>query len=227
MPARLVQVTIMNSTDYPIIWRDDGRPAGFWQEPWYPSNMKYLKPGEHATFRQESGGVGTGVEGWALFKVEVPFAANVGDRSQFLRLWWIRPYMADPFDGQAGAFDKRAEMLGGLIDQRLCWVNSLRTTNTICKFFFGMIISFDKTSYTISIFTIPFSPSFFLVIKATNLIGSSCIKVLQSILYQTVWDQDFSSSIKGEVSKRFPDISRFIIEARSNLNPSTRISSIQ
>ena len=30
MPARLVQVTLINNSDFPIIWQDDGRPHGFW-----------------------------------------------------------------------------------------------------------------------------------------------------------------------------------------------------
>jgi hypothetical protein len=93
MPARLVQVSLINSTPFPIIWQDDGRPHGFWQEPWYPSNVKSLKKNEEATWRLESGGIATGVEGWALFKVDVPLASNVGSRTEFFRLWWERPYI--------------------------------------------------------------------------------------------------------------------------------------
>ncbi len=101
MPARLVQVTLINSSDFPIIWQDDGRPHGFWQEPWYPSNIKNLKRGEQGTWRLESGGILTGVEGWALFKVDVPFASNVGSRTEFFRPWWARPYI--------GSFIKKVE----------------------------------------------------------------------------------------------------------------------
>lgn len=84
---------MINNSDFPIIWQDDGRPHGFWQEPWYPSNLKNLKKGEQGTWRLESGGIATGVEGWALFKVDVPFASNVGSRTEFFRLWWERPFI--------------------------------------------------------------------------------------------------------------------------------------
>ena len=93
MPARLVEVTLINNSDFPIIWQDDGRPHGFWQEPWYPSNIKNLKKGQQGSWRLESGGIATGVEGWALFKVDIPFASNVGSRTEFFRLWWERPYI--------------------------------------------------------------------------------------------------------------------------------------
>lgn len=94
MPARLVQVTIVNSSAFPIVWQDDGREHGFWQEPWYPSNIKSLQPGQQASFRLESGGIATGVEGWALFKVDVPSASNVAARTEFFRLNFDRPYIA-------------------------------------------------------------------------------------------------------------------------------------
>jgi hypothetical protein len=29
MPARLVQVTLINNSDFPIVWQDDGRPMIF------------------------------------------------------------------------------------------------------------------------------------------------------------------------------------------------------
>ena len=94
MPARLFQVTILNSSDYPIVWLDDGRPGGFWQDPWYPSNIKNLRKGESASFRLESGGVATGVEGWAKFKIDVPLATNIGPRTEYFRLDFERPYIA-------------------------------------------------------------------------------------------------------------------------------------
>ena len=107
MPARLVQVTIFNNSDYPIVWQDDGRNHGFWQEPWYPSNIKSLKKGEKASFRLESGGVMTGVEGWALFKVDVPVASNVGPTTEFFRLNFSRAYLQfEPFDGTIEYFRK-------------------------------------------------------------------------------------------------------------------------
>jgi tachylectin len=92
VPARLVQVTIINKSDYAIVWQDDGREHGDWQEPWYPSNIKNLQPRENASFRLESDGVMTGVEGWAL-KVDVPFAPNVGSRTEFFQLHLKRPYI--------------------------------------------------------------------------------------------------------------------------------------
>ena len=44
MPARLVQVTILNNSRYPIVWQDDD-PSCFWQDPWYQSTIKNLKKG--------------------------------------------------------------------------------------------------------------------------------------------------------------------------------------
>ena len=92
MPARLFQVTILNSSDFPVRWVDDGRPHGFWQDPWYPSNIKNLLKGQAATFRLESGGIATGVEGWALFKIDIPSAEVDGPRTEFFRLDFKRPY---------------------------------------------------------------------------------------------------------------------------------------
>ncbi|HEY8520712.1 MAG TPA: SRPBCC domain-containing protein [Gammaproteobacteria bacterium] len=93
MPARLVQVTLINNSRFPIIWQDDGRPHGWWQEPWYPSNLKNLKTGEQGTWRLESGGIMTGVEGWAYFRIDVPSTGNTGVRTEYLNLWWERPYI--------------------------------------------------------------------------------------------------------------------------------------
>ena len=93
MPARLVQVTIINNSTFPITWQDDGRDSGFWQDPWYPSNIQHLPKGQQGTFRLESGGIATGAIGWALFKVEVPFASNVGDRTEFFTLSFARAYI--------------------------------------------------------------------------------------------------------------------------------------
>jgi Tachylectin len=92
MPARLVQVTLINNCDFPIRWLDDGRPHGFWQDPWFPSNLKNLKKGEQGTWRQESGGVMTGVEGWAKFMVDVPLVSNIGVQTEFITLGWNRPF---------------------------------------------------------------------------------------------------------------------------------------
>ena len=101
MPARLVQVTLINKSDVPIRWMDDGRPHGFWQKPWYPSNIKDLKKGEQGSWRLESGGVLTGVEGWAKFMVDVPFASNIGVQTEFIHLGWERPYL--------GQFDRKID----------------------------------------------------------------------------------------------------------------------
>lgn len=46
MPARLVQVTVVNSSDYPIGWQDDGRDSGAWQSPWYPLKLAHIDKGE-------------------------------------------------------------------------------------------------------------------------------------------------------------------------------------
>jgi hypothetical protein len=92
MPARLVQVTLRNKSSFPIRWLDDGRPHGSWQDPWFPSNISDLKTGEEGTFRSESDGILTGTQAWALFKVDIP-ANNIGDRTEFLRLSWRKPYI--------------------------------------------------------------------------------------------------------------------------------------
>jgi len=96
----MVQVTLINKSSYPVFWQDDGRPHGFWQEPWYPSNLQPLKPGEQGTWRLESGGIMTGVEGWAYFKVPVPTNTDP-QNAEYLTLWWERPYY--------GVFGKRIE----------------------------------------------------------------------------------------------------------------------
>jgi hypothetical protein len=99
MPARLVHVSLVNNSDFPMRWLDDGRPHGFWQDPFYPSKITDLKKGELAIFRQESGGVMTGVEGRATFRVEVPPIPNTPDESEALAFWWERPYI--------GVFDRK------------------------------------------------------------------------------------------------------------------------
>jgi len=102
MPARLVQVTIINNSDFPIIWLDDGRDHGEWQDPWYPSNINNLKKGERGTFRLESSGIATGVDGWALFKIDVPLVPNLGVQTEFLNLGFSRAYI--------GHFKKQAQV---------------------------------------------------------------------------------------------------------------------
>jgi FG-GAP-like repeat len=95
MPARLVQVTLVNNSDFPIVWQDDGRPSGAWQQPWYPSNVKHLAKGEQAVWRMESDGIATGLKGWVLFKVDVPLAPNIGPRTEFFSLSFERPYIGE------------------------------------------------------------------------------------------------------------------------------------
>jgi hypothetical protein len=93
MAARLVQVGLVNNSDYPIRWIDDGRPHGFWQNPWFPSNVKDLRKGQSATWRLESGGIATGVEGWAKFLIDVPSPPNIDPRTESFELTWKRPYI--------------------------------------------------------------------------------------------------------------------------------------
>ncbi len=100
MPFILIQVTIFNHSDYPIVWLDDGRDHGDWQDPWFPSNIKSLKKGENASFRIESAGdipilgsVGTGAEGWAFFLVDVPADPGVGVRAEYFTLHFDRPFI--------------------------------------------------------------------------------------------------------------------------------------
>jgi Tachylectin len=97
MAARLVQVTLVNHSSFPIRWLDDHREHGFWQEPWYPSNLKDLEPGQQGTWRLESGGVMTGVEGSAVFTVDIPPKSNVPPRTEFIDLSWERPYLEPAF----------------------------------------------------------------------------------------------------------------------------------
>lgn len=94
MPARLVQVTIINHSDFPIEWQDDGRSHGDWQQPWYPSNLKSIAPGQRGSFRLESEGIATGAEGWTLFKVHVP-STNQGDKSEYFTLSFDRPFIGN------------------------------------------------------------------------------------------------------------------------------------
>ncbi len=100
MPFILIQVTIFNHSDFPIVWLDDGRDHGDWQDPWYPSNIKSLQKGEQASFRIESAGdipilssIGTGAQGWALFKVDVPPDPGLGDRTEYFTLSFDRPFI--------------------------------------------------------------------------------------------------------------------------------------
>lgn len=91
MPARLVIVTLKNASAYNVIWKDDGRKWGEWQDPWYPSKLQTLNPGEEGTFRMESDGFMTGCEGWAYFMVDTP---SIGDDpgTQFFTLEWCLPF---------------------------------------------------------------------------------------------------------------------------------------
>jgi hypothetical protein len=84
---------VSSKSDHLIHWQDDGRPAGFWQDPWWPSKLKTLKKGEQGTFRIESNGIATGVEGWVQFRVELPPVAGEGDQTEFFNLDFRRPYI--------------------------------------------------------------------------------------------------------------------------------------
>jgi hypothetical protein len=91
MPNILVEVTIVNKSDFPIRWLDDGRPDGDWQDPWFPSNLKDLAPGQQGTFRQES--EGAGVTGWVKFMIDIP--PSLGEtQTEYLKLDWNRPYLS-------------------------------------------------------------------------------------------------------------------------------------
>lgn len=103
MAARMVEVTLVNHTQYPIHWKDDGRPHGFWQEPWLPSNIRNLTRGQEAKFRLESGGIMTGVEGWVEFVIDIPPTNDGYPQTEILRLWFERPY--------AGHFNKEAKQI--------------------------------------------------------------------------------------------------------------------
>jgi hypothetical protein len=93
MSARLVQVTVLNSSDHPIHWQDDGRSHGEWQDPWWPSKLKTLGKGEQGAFRLESAGIATGVDGWVKFRVDLPHIAGGDDRSEFFTLNFSRAYI--------------------------------------------------------------------------------------------------------------------------------------
>jgi hypothetical protein len=102
MPARLVQIIIRNKSRYPIRWLDDHLEWGDWQNPWWPSKIQDLQPGNERAFRSESGGPFSGTEGWALFTIDVPLASNVGDRAELLRIDWDLPYWGGPKDPGLG-----------------------------------------------------------------------------------------------------------------------------
>jgi hypothetical protein len=95
MPARLVQVTLRNRSRFPVRWLTDGHEYGTWQDPWLPSNVTDLKPGEDATWRSESDTFMQGTKAWADLLVDIPFANNVGIRTETIHLWWSRPYYGD------------------------------------------------------------------------------------------------------------------------------------
>lgn len=93
MAARLVQVILINSSDFPVVLTNSQRPHGFWQEPWGPVYFTtILQKHQNHAWRLESGGVMTGVEGELTFKVDVP-AAFGQSRSEGFRLHFERPYI--------------------------------------------------------------------------------------------------------------------------------------
>jgi hypothetical protein len=98
MPARLIQITIRNRSKRTLRWRDDYREHGFWQDPWYPSNLKAIRPGQEGTFRQESGGILTGVAGQVAFTVDYNPAqvADDPDPAEELTFGWSVPYIGAP-----------------------------------------------------------------------------------------------------------------------------------
>lgn len=92
MPARLVQVSLRNNTEFPMRWITDHLDRGGWQDPWYPSKLATLEPGQEGAWRSESDGILSGTEGWALFEVALPDEVSGGTRSEFARIYWYRPY---------------------------------------------------------------------------------------------------------------------------------------
>jgi hypothetical protein len=81
MPTRLVRVTPINNSEFPIIWQDDGRSRWFSAGALLAVEIAALKKGKKTSWRQESGGIARGVEVWLRFKVNVPFAGNVDVRT--------------------------------------------------------------------------------------------------------------------------------------------------
>jgi hypothetical protein len=90
MPARLVQVNLINNSKLNMRWFDDGRNSGDWQEPWLPSNIKNLAPGQQAAWRLESDAFLRGADGWVKFAIDVPHAP---EQTEYLLLWWDRPFV--------------------------------------------------------------------------------------------------------------------------------------
>ena len=98
MPARLVQVTLHNDTPYPMRWITDHLDHGDWQDPWYPSNLHRLEPGQQGAWRSESAGILTGTKGWALFGAELPeedLSSPSFTRTEFVQIKWSRPYVGN------------------------------------------------------------------------------------------------------------------------------------
>ncbi|MGK9147739.1 hypothetical protein KXS11_08955 [Plantibacter flavus] len=98
MPARLVQITIRNNTSFPLRWITDSDDTTTWQDPWFPSKLNGLRPGQQAAFRSESPdfGVFVGTEGSAVFEVGRPVSEQFPGPPDRLEVRWELPYIGVP-----------------------------------------------------------------------------------------------------------------------------------
>jgi hypothetical protein len=86
VPARLVQVDLSNRSEFAIHWITDYLDGGHWQDPWFPSRLTDVQPGQDGAWRSESDWIFGGTAGWALFGVDSP------GFGEFLFVSWSRPY---------------------------------------------------------------------------------------------------------------------------------------
>lgn len=101
MPARLAQITIRNNTSFPLRWITDSDDTTTWQDPWFPSKLDGLPPGQQASFRSESdgalfGGIMVGTEGSAVFEVGRPVSQQFAGPADRLTVTWDIPYIGRP-----------------------------------------------------------------------------------------------------------------------------------
>ncbi len=126
---RIMTCNIRNAGNGDITWVDDHLDHGVWSDGKGPSeSTNVIKPGETRTFEAVSGGdipligsIGTGTEGWALFRTL--FTEFVGmPGTAFIKVHWNIPFFT--FDWDDGAkfettrFDPRQSIGPGQFDDR-------------------------------------------------------------------------------------------------------------
>src|SRR5215467_7304686 len=93
MPARLFHCEIKNAGDGPIVCIHGILKHGDWSDgsrPWESANP--IGPGEIKTFRSESNGIMTGIEGYATFSTLSWGAGEPTRHNDLLKISWDLPY---------------------------------------------------------------------------------------------------------------------------------------